>query len=198
MERGDRLRRLIAQEAARILAEEGVHDPQAAKRKAAARLGAPNTRDLPRAEEIEAALNEHHRLFRSKEQAERIARLRRLALEAMRFLEEFTPWLVGGVWEGVAGRGSPIRLHLFPHTPEDVIRKLLHARIPYEESAGQLPFEGERGEAYPLLVFLVDENLVELLLLPPALKGQSLRRKNGRAPGGDRKALEKMLSADSA
>jgi hypothetical protein len=200
VEQCNRVRLRIAQEAARIMAEEGVSEHGLAKRKAAARLGLPSPakRDLPRAEEIDAALVEYHRLFRADDQPLHIARLRQLALEAMRFLAEFSPYLVGGVWDGAAGRHSPICLHLFPGAPEDVMRKLLNARIPFEEKAGAIALENGRGADCPLLLFYADDVAVELSLAPPDMKGRSARRKaGGEAPGGTLKMLEKMLSAHS-
>src|SRR3970040_2866930 len=59
----DELRQHIATDAARIMAEEGVRDFQSAKRKAAARLGLPETRHLPGNDEVDSALQEHLRLF---------------------------------------------------------------------------------------------------------------------------------------
>ena len=60
----DRHRILLAQEAARIMADEGVRDFRLAKRKAAERLGLPvNGTLMPRNTEIEQALIDHQRLF---------------------------------------------------------------------------------------------------------------------------------------
>ena len=50
------LRRRIAHEAARMLAEDGGMDYGFAKRKAARQLGVPDTRQLPDNREIEEAL----------------------------------------------------------------------------------------------------------------------------------------------
>lgn len=195
----DRLRARIATEAARIMAEDGIHEHGLAKKKAAARIGVPEYRSLPRDEEIEAALVAHHRLFGAAEQPLRLARLRKLALEAMRFLAEFSPMLVGGVWNGGAGRFSPIRLHLFPHAPEDVMRKLMDARIPYDEKSHGLPGDAELPGAQPALHFYVDGTRVELLLFPHAWKSRSLRKKAGQpAAGGDIKDLLKLMDAETA
>jgi hypothetical protein len=198
MERKARLRQRIAQETARIIAEEGVTEPAQATRKAAMRLGAPALRDWPRPEEIEAALSEYHRIFRSLDQPRHIARLRQLAREAMRFLREFSPWLVGGVWDGSAGRHSSINLHLFPQAPEDVMRKLLDARIPFAEKTGVLALESQRGAEYPALEFYVNDTAVEMLLLPPDLKGRSVRKRAGVALGGSLDGLEQRLAQPEA
>ena len=62
--RSENLRRAVAQEAARIMAEHGIGDFLQAKRKAADRLGVNDVAVLPKNIEIEAALPAHQRLFR--------------------------------------------------------------------------------------------------------------------------------------
>ncbi|MFM8331258.1 MAG: hypothetical protein ACKN9T_06180 [Candidatus Methylumidiphilus sp.] len=193
----DRLRTRIALEAARIMAEEGIDEHGLAKKKAAARLGVAASRNLPRKEEIEAALVEHQRLFAGAEQPLRLARLRKLAAEAMRLLSEFSPLLVGGVWNGGVGKFSPIRLHLFAAAPEDVMRKLWNARIPFEEKSHSLPPEAELPGEQPALHFYVDGTRVELLLFPATWKGRSLRKKAGQATsGGDMKDLLRLMDEE--
>lgn len=189
----DRLRQRIALEAARIMAEEGIDEHGLAKKKAAARMGVAASRNLPRTEEIEAALAEHQRLFGAAEQARRLAHLRKLAAESMRFLADFSPVLVGGVWNGSAGRFSPIRLHLFPHAPEEVLLKLLNARIPFEEKSHSLRRDAELPGEQPALHFYVDGTRVELLLFPYAWKGRGLPKKGGQAAGGSLKDLRKLM-----
>lgn len=193
----DRLRTRIALEAARIMAEEGIEEHGLAKKKAADRLGLADCRNLPRNEEIEAALIEHQRLFSDADQPRRIAHLRKLALEAMRFLAEFSPLLVGGVWNGAAGRFSPIRLHLFPNTPEDVMRKLWDAHIPFEEKSHTVPRGEELPGEQPALHFYVDGTRVELLLFPIAWKTRMLRKKGGQPIGGGTKDLQKLMAMDA-
>ena len=61
--RADLLRRALAQEAARIMAEQGIEDFLLAKRKAAERMGATDASVLPKNTEIEEALAEHNRSF---------------------------------------------------------------------------------------------------------------------------------------
>ena len=55
-QRAEDLRRALAQEAARIMAEHGIEDFLQAKRKAADRLGVNDVAVLPKNVEIEAAL----------------------------------------------------------------------------------------------------------------------------------------------
>ena len=192
----NRLRTRIALEAARIMAEEGIDEPGLAKKKAAARLGVATHRDLPRREEIEAALVEHQRLFGHDYQPQHLVKLRTLALEAMQFLAMFSPMLTGSVWSGGAGKHSPIRLYLYPTTPEDVIRKLLDAHIPYEEKSHSVSLDAETQSGLPALHFYVDEVRVELLLLPVSWKGRNLYKKEGLLAGGGIKELERLMGIE--
>lgn len=190
----DKTRLRIAQIAASIIAEQGIQNYLVAKQKAAARLGMVAIRNLPRNEEIDAALNEYHRLFRAQKQPQHIARLRKLALEAMNFLEAFSPRLVGGVLEGSAGEFSPITLHLFPDTPEDVMRKLMERGIPFvERSLPVPPIESGRGPNYSVLCFVVDGVEIQLALLPLEFKQQRWSRKDRNLPKGDTKNVEALL-----
>ncbi|MGZ8215707.1 hypothetical protein [Methylomagnum sp.] len=189
----DKLKLRIAQEAARIIAEEGIHDYLPAKQKAAARLGIASTHSLPRNEEIEQALDEYHRIYRADVQPRHIVRLRKLALEAMRFLKRFSPRLVGGVLEGYAGEFSPITLHLFPEAPEDVMRALMDGRIPFSQTSASLPGNANRMTDYPALSFFADGVAVELVLLPTELKQQRLARKERGLSRGDLEAVEALV-----
>lgn len=188
----EKIRLQIAQEAARIMVEEGVHDYWTARRKAAVRLGKETSRNLPSVDEIDAALIGYHNLYRANVQAAHIERLRNLAAEAMQFLEVFSPLLVGSVWDGSAGKYSPIILHLFPEGPEDVMQKLLEAGIPFEERFHDVALGADRTKGFPSLVFYVDGIPMELLLFPPDFKGRSLKRKGGRLPGCSLAELRRM------
>lgn len=84
------LRTSIAAAAARIMAEDGIDDFALAKRKAARQLGAPDTRELPGNQEIEAELRAYRALYQPEEHAERVQELRQAALGLMRLLSAFT------------------------------------------------------------------------------------------------------------
>ncbi len=161
MELPNRNRIRIAQLSARIILEEGVNDYTIAKRKAAQRLRL-DWEEMPDNQTIEAALHEYHRIFRFQHQPAFIRSLRAIALEAMEFLAEFSPRLVGAVLEGTAGEYSPITLHLFPDTPEAVIWKLVEAKLPYITTA-----ELEDHDArVPVLLFYFKEHPTQALLYP--------------------------------
>lgn len=154
----------IAQEAARLMSEEGVQDFYAAKRKAAQHLGAPDTRNMPRNQEVEVALQEYQRLFLGEQQTGHLRVLREAAVQAMRFLTDFNPRLVGSVLSGTAGRHADINLHLFADTPEQVSLYLMDNSIPFESSMKRLRVGRESWEEYPAYQFMAGEIAVELVV----------------------------------
>jgi len=144
------MRARIAAAAARIMAEDGLEDFALAKRKAARQLGAGDTQSLPRNEEIEAELRAYQALYQGEEQRERIRFLRERALEAMRLLEQFRPYLAGPVLKGTAGRYSDIDLQLFTDDGKAVELFLLNRRIPYD-IADERHFAGDQARAVTVL-----------------------------------------------
>lgn len=148
------MRQRIALEAARILQEDGVRDYQSAKRKAALRLGAPETRNLPSNTEIEQALIEHQRLFHGRTHDEDLRQLRTAALQAMDFFRAFGPRLVGPVLNGTANEHSLVQLHLFASTPEDVALFLMDRGVPFRQDERRLRFGRGRYECLPSYQFL--------------------------------------------
>jgi len=139
----------IAAAAARLMAEDGIDNFALAKRKAARQLGAAATESLPTNDEIEAELRDYRALYQADEHPERIAELRRVALEAMRALERFSPYLTGPVLKGIAGPYAEIDLQLYPDSAKDVELFLLERNIAFDTSEGRR-FSGDRAHAVSL------------------------------------------------
>ena len=93
----DRARLILAQEAARIIVEQGIDDFRIAKLKAAERLGMSGRGSLPGNAEIEKAVSEHLKLFGRELHIDLLRILRCAALTAMEMLAPFAPRLVGPV-----------------------------------------------------------------------------------------------------
>jgi hypothetical protein len=113
-------RQRIAEEAARIISEQGISDFRLAKHKAAVRCGLRDFRNLPGNDEIEAALRHRQRLFGGARHRSHLRNLRAAACTAMRRLEAFQPRLVGPVLSGSATDHSDIQLHLFTDHDESL------------------------------------------------------------------------------
>ena len=164
--RADLLRRAVAEEAARIMREQGVDDFLLAKRKAAERLGVTDASILPRNTEIEAALMAHQRLFAADRHEAGLASLRRSALEAMRLLADFQPRLVGPVLTGTASPHSEINLHLFTESAEAVSIRLEERGVPHEVLERRLRYERDRVVTYPALRFVAGRQTVDAVVFP--------------------------------
>jgi hypothetical protein len=160
-------RTLLAQAAARLMAEGGVRDFAIARRKAAEQMGISNKRSLPDNAEIEAALREYQQLFQRDSQKQELHELRQSALQAMKLLAPFSPRLVGPVLNGSADRHSPIYLHLFADTGEQVDIFLLEHKIPCEHGERLVRYSGGREERRPLFRFQAGEHAIELTVFPP-------------------------------
>lgn len=130
--KGSYLRREIAALAARMMAEDGIADFGFAKRKAARQLGVPESEALPNNTEIEAELRAWQALYQDDEQEERIHAMRVVAVEVMRLLEGFRPYLTGGVLDGTAGRYSEVEIELYPESAKEVEIFFLNLDMPYE------------------------------------------------------------------
>lgn len=164
--RGDDVRRALAQEAARIMVEHGVDDYRFAKRKAAERLGVVDASILPRNTEIEAALFARRRLFSGGRHDEAIADLRRAALQAMQFLADFEPRLVGPVLTGAASAHSDINLHLFSESAETVSIRLDERGVPHETLERRLRFERDRTVSFPAFRFVAGRQTIDAVVFP--------------------------------
>ncbi len=146
--RPDRLRAVIADEAARIMLERGLSDFKAAKAKAVERLGLGTRAPLPGNGEIEAALAERNRIFRSDSHPQQLLHMRQTAAQLMNELEAFEPRLVGSTLSGHATTHSTIDLHLFTDTSEIVGERLDMLGIAYR--AIQIRYRWKPGQTAPV------------------------------------------------
>ncbi len=178
--RDQQLRLQIANHAAKIIHESGIRDFQMAKQKAAAALGITDVHCLPNNRELEQALQAYLRLF-DTEQAQRLDRLRRTAIDAMEFLAEFKPRLVGAVLSGTITRHSMVELHLFCDFTEQVGLFLRDKGIPFDEKERRLRLNLNDYQRYPVIRFLANDIPVELVLFTQdAIRQAPLSRIDGR------------------
>jgi hypothetical protein len=164
--RNGNLRRALAQEAARIMAQHGIHDFLTAKRKAAQALGVTDASALPRNIEIEQALAQYQRLFDAGSHEQSLQEQRRAALHAMNWLSPFEPRLVGPVLSGTATAHADIQLHLFADRSENVTLRLMDRGIAHEVTERRVRLDADRTRAYPGLRFSVYNQSVEATVFP--------------------------------
>jgi len=160
------IRSHIAAAAARIMAEDGVDDFALAKRKAARQLGIDEGQGLPANHEIEAELETYRAIYQADEHRERIRALREIALDAMRALERFNPYLTGMVLRGIAGRYAEIELQLFPESTKDIELYLLDRGIPYGATHAKR-YAGDRATAASILSLDWNGAPLKLTVLDP-------------------------------
>lgn len=131
-----RVREEIAIAAARLIAEEGL-DYSSAKRKAARQvMGQTRVAGewLPDNDQIEEEIREYQALFQADSQPAVLRRLRVFALDWMKRLAAFNPYLTGAVLNGTAGEHSDIHLQVFCDNPKEVAIYLLNANMRYDVS----------------------------------------------------------------
>lgn len=186
----DRARHVLAQEAARIIVEQGVQDYRVAKRKAAERLGMTGRGSLPGNSEIEEAVSAHLHLFGREHHVDLLRVLRRAALSAMDLLAPFAPRLVGPVLHGTAGSNSAINLHVFSDTFEQVADRLDENRVSYRLYERRIKSRRDRAETFAGFRFVHQESPVEATVFPvngvrqapiSPIDGKPMRRADARA-----------------
>lgn len=157
----------IAQEAARIIVEEGLTDFRLAKQKAAERLGLPLKTPLPKNVDIEAAVLEYQRLFGGRDYSDRVRRMRQTALQAMRMLSGFDPRLVGGAVSGAVSEAHRVQLHVFADKPE-LLDAFFHDRgIVFEQDEREYRYPDGRTEVVPLVRFEAGDIGVDVAAFAP-------------------------------
>ena len=194
----DRARQMLAQEAARIIVDQGLRDYRAAKMKAAERLGMSTRGSLPRNAEIELAVSKHLALYGRESHEGFLRTMREAALEVMHVLGEFTPRLVGPVLIGTADENSAINLHVFSDNAEAVAVKLhsLGYRYrPYERRLKTRRGRGATPDVFAGFQFEFGDELVEATVFPvdgirqspiSPIDGKPMKR-------ADEKAVEALL-----
>lgn len=164
------LRQLIAQQAARMMAEDGVSDFAYAKKKAGRQLGAMDNSILPSNAEIEEELKLYNALFLSEEQPENLRDLRKNALITMQLLERFNPHLTGPVLDGTAGLYAETHIHLFADSIKDVEMFLLNQQIPFDVNEksyrvmndGKRDKKGDNRKTVPVFTLETELGLIKL------------------------------------
>lgn len=162
----DRARMMLAQEAARIIVEQGVDDYRTAKMKAAERLGFTNRGSLPGNGEIEQALSEHLKLFHWDSHWELLHKMRSAALSAMDLLSPFSPRLVGAVLNGTAGEHSAVYLHVFSDSVEHVANELELKQIVSQLYERRLKSRRGKAESFAGYQFMHHDVPIEATVFP--------------------------------
>jgi len=160
------LREQLAQEAARLIVDHGMHDYGQAKRKAALRFGVRESSALPSNSEIESSVIERQRIFEPDLHQRRVTAMRLLAVEIMAFLFEFQPRLVGPVLAGTVTDNSPLELHVFTDSPEAVLNELEVQGIKSRNCQRRYRVNGQGISIIPGFRFSRDGDRVYVIVFP--------------------------------
>jgi len=162
----DRARKILAQEAARIIVDQGIEDYRTAKMKAAERLGMTARGSLPGNPEIEHAISEHLTLFGRESHLDLLRVLRQAALSAMGLLEAFTPRLVGPVLHGTAAANSAVNLHVFADDTEQVAKALADGGVQYRMYERRIKSRRDHTDTFSSFRFMLDNSPIEATVFP--------------------------------
>lgn len=203
MKREDKVRQMIAQEAARLMYEEGINEYRDAKRKAAKHFGPEKVLSLgshlPSNAEIHEELQRLIGIYEEKVLPERLLHMRILALRYMEILEPFSPYLVGSVLGGAVTERSDIDLHLFAESSEEVEVYLKEKDITFEQDVVTIRRGGEFFE-YPHIYIKEEGTVIECSIYPPddihkrsksSITGRAIERVDAKKL---RKIIEEMSS----
>ena len=160
------LRRRICDEAARIMIEDGINDFQHAKRKAGLHLNIRENSLLPSNREIESSVQERLRIYAIERLESNLHRHREIALDIMAFLSPFQPRIVGGILENYVTPSSPVNLHLFAQTPEEVSMFLVGNQIAFKFVDKRFRFHRDKTKYFPALQFSYKDVPIESAIFP--------------------------------
>ena len=164
--RRDLMREQLAHQAAKLMAEDGINDPVFAKRKAARQMGAADTQHLPSNQEVNEALLSYRALYQRDSHPGVLRRLREEALNCMRMLAEFHPYLTGSVLSGLAGEQSDINLVLFSDDAKAVLLFLLKHGIDFEDGVWKVQSGGQQKTVPSYTLSGESGTLTHIIVLP--------------------------------
>lgn len=187
------LREAIAQAAARMIAEDGLHDYGLAKRKAARQLGVSDRQQLPNNDEIDAAVRAYREVFQTDSHPELLQELRNIAVDVMMQMSRYQPQLTGSVLNGTAGPESDVNLLLYADSDKDVEIDLLNRGIPFEVGERKRTLRGEVRRV-PVLSVFVAHTVVNLEVLDPRDRNDRPRNNGHRAERADVDTVRALLT----
>jgi hypothetical protein len=156
----------VVNEAARIICEDGLSDYRIAKQKAVERLGLGFGTPLPSNADVQTAVIEYQRLFGGRAYADRLGKLRRTAVQAMRMLAEFEPRLVGAVASGATTDAHHVQLHCFADKPEQIDWLLESKGLRYDVSERRYRYASNETADIPVLSFMAADVGVDVAIFP--------------------------------
>lgn len=184
------MREQIAHNAARLMAEDGITDYAMAKRKAARQMGAEDTQHLPSNQQIDEALRSFRALYQQESHPSVLRQLREQALETMRRLAPFSPYLTGSVLNGSAGEQSDINLIVYDDDEKRLLIFLLNSSLPFESGEWRTTIAGRQQMVPSFTLETADGVPVHIAVLPANAQYSGSRKTQTHA---DIAAVEALL-----
>jgi len=144
------------------MADTGLRDFHCAKEKARTRLDLGDAVGLPSNAEIDGAVADQISIFGNLSCDELKTLGLRRAKELMLFLQYFNPRLSGALSQSAVTPHTPVELHVFAPTLEDLLQFLDQSRVPHEVRDKRLRFGGGRERRLPVIGFYFDDAEIEL------------------------------------
>lgn len=145
-----RYRQSLARLAAQLIVERGFNDYHQAKAKALEILCLGKKKNLmPSNQEVYDALKDYQSLYLGEKQISLIRQKQLVADKFMRHLLPFEPHLTGGVLDGTATCQSPIEVHVFSLTHDDVYIHLIDRKFKVQTKNSRYAFDGHHSIHIP-------------------------------------------------
>lgn len=189
--RRDLMREHLAQQAAKLMAEDGITDHAYAKRKAAKQLGASDTQHLPSNQEVDEALHSYRKLYQQDSHPGVLYQLREEALAAMHLFAPFRPFLTGSVLTGTAGEHSDINLILYSDDVKAVLLFLLREKLDFEDGEWTARIGGHEETVPSYTVTGASGSQIHIIVLPENALHSGSRHPETHA---DTAAVEALLA----
>lgn len=164
---GDKLRRRIVFEAARLMYSRQESEYYRAKMKAARKVcqGWVKPSDLPSNREIRDEVQRHADLYEGEARRDRLRDMRIEALRVMRLLADFRPRLIGSTLTGHIRKGSDIDIHVFSASVEAIVGVLEYEGLVHDVEHKRVRKHGE--ERVFTHFHIHDAFPIELTMYPP-------------------------------
>lgn len=182
--------------AARLVTEEGL-DYGAAKKRAQRDLKLPQRIRLPDNEALEEAIKEYISLFCADTQPQELQTLREIALQWMRKMQDFSPFISGAVWHGTATRQSDIYLQLFCDDEKMPEIFLINNHIRYISSTQTRPDQRiipTLTAEHPVKQWGLSVLIHMAIYDQDDIRGALVNDTQKRSPRGNIEALQQLLS----
>jgi len=140
---------------------------------------------------VEAALHSYRALYQRDSHPAILHQLRSEALDAMRLLDEFSPYLTGSVLSGTAGELSDINIMLFSDDAKAVLLFLLKHNLDFEDGEWRVRVGGHEETVPSYTLTGETGTLIHIIVLPENARHSGSRHPETHA---DIAAVEALLA----